>query len=199
MKALPLIAALALVPAAASAQQEGKGPDLPQQGSSASTSSDANQAADKAQRGSRRYNAGGSERAGPPAPGIVSGEANGMAGGRTDEGPRGGTGIRGADRAMHERERARENSQARGRNKKGTLVRPAETPPQINRNPQPIGSGAPQTPVADEPRPQGQNYPAGPQPRAAGGVASDTGDTSPGAAATTGTAGKASPPEPEKK
>jgi hypothetical protein len=122
-----------------------------------------------------------------------------MAGGRTDEGPRGGSGIRGEKGALHEHRRARVNSQARGRNPKGSLLRPADTPPQINRNPKAMGSGAPMTPVQNEPQPQGRDYPAGPQQGAAGGVASDTGDTSPGAAATTGTAGKAAPPQPEEK
>ena len=162
-------------------------------------SSTRNKSADTSQRGSRGSTAGGQERTGAPAAGLESGEANGLAGGRTDEGPRGGTGIRRGDRVRHERTRSRKNSQARARNPKGSLLRPAESPPQINRNPQPMGSGAPQTPVQKEPRPQGRNYPAGPQHGAAGGVASDTGDTSPGAAATTGTAGKGAPQPEEKK
>lgn len=159
----------------------------------------ANRASDSSQRGSRLSNAGGEDRSGPPAPGIESGDASGPAGGRTDEGPRGTTGIGGVEGVRHEHELARANSQARGRNRKGSFDRPADTPPQINRNPKPIGSGAPMTLVADEPRPEGRNYPAGPQPGAAGGIASDTGPTSPGAAATTGTAGKAAEPDGEEK
>ncbi|HTO95529.1 MAG TPA: hypothetical protein VMK66_00685 [Myxococcales bacterium] len=111
-------------------------------------------------------------------------------------GPRGGTGIRGEKGARHVHRRARANSQARARNPKGSLSRPADTPPRINRNPKAIGSGAPTTPVAREPQPQGRNLYAGPQQGAAGGTASDTGPSSPGAAATTGTAGKAAEPNP---
>ena len=190
---------LALAPLAAAGQESGKGqPDLPQRGS-APTAGEANRAADTSQRGSRGSTAGGEERTGPPAAGIESGNANGLAGGRTDEGPRGGTGIREDGRARHEHARARKNSQARGRNKKGSLARPADSPPQINRDPKPMGSGAPMTPPGKEPQPEGRNYPAGPQPGGAGGIASDTGDSSAGAAATTGTAGKAAPPQPEDK
>lgn len=141
--------------------------------------------------------AGGEERRGAPAAGVQSGQANGMAGGRTDEGPKGGTGIRGEEGSRDEQRRARANSQARGRNRKGSLSRPADSPPQMNRDPKPMGSGAPMTPVAKEPRPQGRNYPAGPQKGGAGGVASDTGPASPGAAATAGSAGKAAEPEKE--
>ena len=99
----------------------------------------------------------------------------------------------------HERELARANSQARARNRKGSFDRPADTPPQINRDPRPMGSGAPMTLVADEPQPEGRNHPAGPQSGAAGGIASDTGPASPGAAATTGTAGKAAEPDQDEK
>ena len=170
----------------------------PQQGS-VPTPAEANRAADTSERGSRGTTAGGEERAGPPGAGLESGQANGMAGGRTDEGPRGGTGIRGGERISHEHQRARKSSQARGRNAKGSLLRRAEAPPQINKNPTPMGSGAPMTRPSKEPKPQGPNLDAGPQQGAAGGVASDTGETSPGAAATTGTAGKAAEPRPEKK
>src|SRR5438128_5682260 len=129
---------------------------------STSTPSEVNSAADSSQRGSRGSTAGGEERTGPPAAGIESGDANGMAGGRTDEGPRGGTGLReGATRI--ERERARVNSQARRRNRKGSLERPAESPPQRNEHPKAMGSGAPMTPVDQEPRPEGRNYVEGAQ------------------------------------
>src|SRR5882762_252937 len=87
---------------------------------SSSTPGEASRAADDSQRGSRDPAAGrGDERTGPPAAGVTSGEANSMAGGRTDEGPRGGTGIReGGDRISKDHQRARANAQARGRNKK---------------------------------------------------------------------------------
>ena len=62
-----------------------------------------------------------------------------MAGGRTDEGPRGGTGIReGGDRIRKDQQQARANAQARGRNKKGSFERPADTPAQMNRDPKPM-------------------------------------------------------------
>jgi len=201
MKALAFAAALALAPLAASAQAGGGtspgSPDRPQQGSNP-TPSEASKSGGTTQRGSTSGAARGETRAGPLGAGLEAGAANAMAGGRTDEGPKGGTGIRGEKGVRHEHKRARANSQARASNRKGSLQRPAETPPQINRNPKPEGSGAPMTPVAQEPQPQGQNYNAGPQQGAAGGVASDTGPTSPGAAATTGTAGKAAEPKPEK-
>jgi hypothetical protein len=164
---------------------------------STSTPSEVNSAADSSQRGSRGSTAGGEERTGPPAAGIESGDANGMAGGRTDEGPRGGTGLReGATRI--ERERARVNSQARRRNRKGSLERPAESPPQRNEHPKAMGSGAPMTPVDQEPRPEGRNYVEGAQHGAAGGVASGTADA-PGGASTEGTAGKGAQAQPDKK
>ncbi len=164
---------------------------------STSTPSEVNSAADTSQRGSRGSTAGGEERTGPPAAGIESGDANGMAGGRTDEGPRGGTGLReGATRI--ERERARVNSQARRRNRKGSLERPAESPPQRNEHPKAMGSGAPMTPVDQEPRPEGRNYVEGAQHGAAGGVASGTADA-PGGASTEGTAGKGAQAQPDKK
>ncbi len=198
MKHLVVAALLALVPGSALAQENGQGrPDLPQRGSLPAPT-DANRAADTSERGSRGSTAGGEERTGPPGAGIESGDANGLAGGRTDEGPRGGTGIRGAKGARHEHRRARKNSQARARNRKGSLLRPPGTPAQMNRNPKAMGSGAPQMPVAKEPRPQGPDIYAGPQEGAAGGIASDTGPSA-GAAATTGTAGKGAEPKPEKK
>jgi hypothetical protein len=166
---------------------------------SAPTPADANRAADTSQRGSRGSTAGGDERTGPPAAGIESGDANGMAGGRTDEGPRGGTGIReGGSRIQSERARGKVNSQARPRNRRRSLNRPADSPPQRNEDPKPMGSGAPMTPVQSEPVPQGRNYPDGAQHGAAGGVASGT-DEEAGSASTRGTAGKGAQTQPDKK
>lgn len=180
---------LTLCPLAALAQDTSEGrADSPQRGSSP-TPMDANHAPATSQRGSRGSTAGGAERTGTPGAGIESGDANGMAGGRTDEGPRGGTGIRGTLRGRHTRARARANAQARRPNPKDSLERPAETPPQIELDPKPMGSGAPMVTVDQEPQPQGRNYPDGPQPGAAGGIASGT-EGSPGGAATEGTAGK---------
>jgi hypothetical protein len=160
------------------------------------TPRDASRAGDDSQRGSRDPAAGGKERTGPPGAGVEAGDANSMAGGRTDEGPRGGTGIReGGDRIRKDHQRARANAQARGRNKKGSLDRPADTPAQMNRNPKPIGSGAPSTP---EPRPQGGNYVEGPQHGAAGGVASAP-EEDPGGSSTRGVAGKGAETQPDKK
>jgi hypothetical protein len=191
-------AALSVSPLTALAQNTSEGrADSPQRGSSP-TPMDANHAPPTSQRGSRGSTAGGAERTGAPGAGIESGDANGMAGGRTDEGPRGGTGIRGTQRGRHARARARANSQARRANPKGSLERPAETPPQIELNPKPMGSGAPMTPVDQEPQPQGRNYPDGPQPGAAGGIASGS-EGNPGGAAVEGTAGKGAQTQPGKK
>ena len=111
--------------------------------------------------------------------------------GSTDEGPRGGTGIRdGATRIERERARARANSQARRRNRKGSLERPAETPPQRNEDPKTMGSGAPMTPVDQEPRPQGRNYLEGDQRGAA---------DAPGGASPEGSAGKGAQTESDEK
>ena len=189
----------AVLCALAMAQSTGEGrPDSAQRGS-APTPTDANRAADTSQRGSRGSTAGGDERTGPPAAGIESGDANGMAGGRTDEGPRGGTGIReGGSRIQNERARGKVNSQARPRNRKRSLNRPADSPPQRNEDPKPMGSGAPMTPVQSEPVPQGRNYPDGAQHGAAGGVASGT-DEEGGSASTRGTAGKGAQTQPDKK
>ena len=165
---------------------------------SAPTPADANRAADTSQRGSRGATVGGDERTGPPAAGVENGDANGMAGGRTDEGPRGGTGIReGGSRLQRDKARSRANSQARSPNRKGSLQRPAEAPPQRNDNPEVMGSGAPMTPVRAEPQPQGRNYVEGPQPGAAGGVASGTQDE-PGGASPRGTTGKGAQTQPDK-
>ncbi|HEY6909290.1 MAG TPA: hypothetical protein VI356_07970 [Myxococcales bacterium] len=193
-----LAAALSLSPLAALAQNSSEGrADAPQRGSSP-TPMDANHAPPTSQRGSRGSTAGGAERTGTPGAGIESGDANGMAGGRTDEGPRGGTGIRGTLRGDHTRARARANAQARGPNQKGSFDRPAETAPQIELNPKVMGSGAPMVRVEDEPQPQGRNYFEGPQPGAAGGIASGT-EGSPGGAAVEGTAGKGAAMQPDKK
>jgi len=187
-----------LLPAAALAQSTSERPDSAQRGSTPNPT-EVNSAADTSQRGSRGSTTGGEERTGPPAAGIESGEANGMAGGRTDEGPRGGTGIReGAPQIERERARARVNSQARRRNRKGSLERPAESPPQRNEHPKAMGSGAPMTPVDQEPRPEGRNYVEGAQHGGAGGVASGTADA-PGGSSTEGTAGKGAQAQPDKK
>src|SRR5258706_10059419 len=117
-------------------------PDADAQRASAPTPSDANRMGDSSQRGSRGYTPGGDERTGPPAAGVESGDANGMAGGRTDQGPRGGTGIReGGARIRREKAQARANAQARRRNSKRSLERPADAAPQINTDPEPGGSG----------------------------------------------------------
>src|ERR1700758_4900609 len=128
----------------------------PQRGD-APTPSDANRMGETSQR-VWRGDTGGDERTGPPAPGIESGDANGMAGGRTDEGPRGGTGIRSSPSEQDERARANANPQAPGRNKTGDFLSPADTPPQMNRNPKPIGSGAPQVNPDQQPQARGKRY-----------------------------------------
>ncbi len=144
----------------------------PQRGSAPSPS-DANRMGDSSQRSSRGYTPGADDRTGPPAAGVESGDANGMAGGRTDQGPRGGTGIReGGARIRREKAQARANAQTRRRNSKRSLERPAEAPPQMNTDPKPMGSGAPMRSATDQPAPQGRNYVEGPQHGAAGGVAS---------------------------
>ena len=192
MRRAILAAVLAVTPAAFA--QSGD----PQR-ASAPTPSDANRAADTSQRGSRGTNAGGDERTGPPGAGVESGDANGMAGGRTDEGPRGGTGIReGGSRIQRDRARGKVSSQARRRNKKGSLDRPADSPPQRNENPKPMGSGAPMVPVTEQPQPEGRNYVEGPQPGAAGGVASGT-EGAPGGSSPSGVSGKGAQTQPDKK
>lgn len=149
--------------------------------------------ADTSQRGSRGSAAGGAERTGLPAAGIESGEASGLAGGRTDEGPAGGAGIRrGASRS--ERQRAKAADQARGRNAKGSLARPADSPAQINRNPKAIGSGAPNLPPDQQPRAEGKNYGRRRMEGNAGGVAS--GEDNPGGSAPAGNSGKSKRTQP---
>jgi hypothetical protein len=125
---------------------------------------------------------------GKPGAGIQSGTANGMAGGRTDVGPEGQTGIRRMKGAKHERARAKANSQARGPNKPGSFLRPADTAPQMNTHPKAIGSGAPEIPVDQEPPVRGKNLGRASHRGRAGGVASGKGN--PGAASTKGSAGK---------
>ena len=160
-------------------------------------SQEANQEASSAQRSSRGSGPGGEEREGGSTGGIQSGQANGMAGGRTDEGPEGGTGIRGDGARVHPRARAKADSQARGRNRKGSMERPSHSPPDINRNPTPIGSGAPAT-AAGQPAEREGRIPAGPQAGAAGGVSSGTEDA-PGASAPKGPVGKGAETQPDKK
>ena len=153
MTSLLCVAALLL----AQSTTEGKA-DKSQQATSP-TPADANtRSADTSQRGSHGSTAGGEERSGKPGAGIESGDANGLAGGRTDEGPAGGTGIRGALGEQHERARAKANSQRRGRNRKGSLERPAEAGETLNQHPRAMGSGAPNIPVDQEPKTQGKNY-----------------------------------------
>ena len=167
------------------------------QRASAPAAVDANRAANSAQQSSR-VTAGGEERTGPPAPAVQSGDANAIAGGRTDEDPRGGTGIReGSERMRKDRARARANAQARRRNRKGSFERPAHAPADMNRDPKPMGSGAPADP-SDQPRPQGKSDREGPQPGAAGGVNSGPGE-SPGGSSARGPAGKGAQTRPDKK
>ncbi|HYS09838.1 MAG TPA: hypothetical protein VEP66_13885 [Myxococcales bacterium] len=189
---MSLLAAAALVAALAASDP----PDSSQRGS-APTPAQSNRAADDAQRGSRGSTAG-EERTGPPSAGIENGEANGLAGGRTDEGPRGGTGIRGDDEAVtRDRARNRANAQARPRNKKGSFDRPADTPPDMNRDAKPMGSGVRRR-TADQRPPRTKTIPDGAQQGAAGGVASDP-EESPGGSAPNGTAGKGAGTQPDKK
>jgi hypothetical protein len=77
-----------------------------------------------------------------PGPGIESGTGNAIAGGRTDVGPTGVTGLENGMGPAHERALAKANDQARGENEKGSFLRPAETPAQLELNPQVMGSGA---------------------------------------------------------
>jgi hypothetical protein len=74
-------------------------------------------------------------------PGVESGTGNAMAGGRTDFGPTGATGLVGSG-AAHELALARANDQARGANPKGSFLRPADSPAQLELNPAVMGSGA---------------------------------------------------------
>jgi len=99
----------------------------------------------------------GEGRIGPLGPGIEPGTANALAGGRNDVGPLGVTGIWTMPGAA-ERERAIANDQARGPNLPDSFLRPADTPPQINLNPRPMGSAEPNLPPEQEPQAHGRMY-----------------------------------------
>ena len=129
----------------AQSTKEGRA-DMPQRGS-APTPADRNSTSDTSQRGSMGSTAGGEDRTATPGAGIEIGVANGLQGGRTDEGPFGGTGIRNVDDPQAEQARANAYDQARGPNAPGSFLRPADTPADMNRDPKPQGSGAPQLPV----------------------------------------------------
>ena len=182
MRGLFLGVLLCAAGALAQSSKEGK-TDGPQTGSMP-TPADRRSTSESSERGSMGSTAGGEERTAVPGAGIESGDANGMAGGRTDEGPRGGTGIRGP--VSHERSRAKRHDQARGRNPKGSFLRPADSPPDMNRDPKAKGSGAPQLPVDEQPQAQGRAIARHPS------RASPTPKGSPGAAAAQGSAGKSS-------
>lgn len=184
---LALIALLAFAPAAlAQSTKEGKD-DSPQLGS-APTPADRKSTAETSERGSMGVTAGGQERTAIPGAGIESGEANGMAGGRTDEGPRGGTGIR-ESAPPGERARQRADDQLRAENAPGSFLRPADSPPDMNLDPEPIGSGAPQVLPDAEEQDFGKLYLHHEIAR----------PDNPGAAAAQGSAGKAKPPKPVSK
>ena len=69
-----------------------------------------------------------------PPRGVENGKANQV--GRTDQGLT-------SDPAEHEeRDRAKDNDQARGPNEPGSLDRPADSPPQMERQPKAKGSGS---------------------------------------------------------
>ncbi|MCA1828143.1 MAG: hypothetical protein ABR567_20435 [Myxococcales bacterium] len=178
-----MIAAIILALALAQSTKEGKS-DTAQRGS-APTPADRGSTAESSQRGSIGSTAGGEERTSVPGAGIESGDANGMAGGRTDEGPGGGTGIRNSTTPQAERARANANDQARGKNKRGEFLRPADSPPQMNVNPKPIGSGAPQIPPDQQPQARGKRYGRTPSHGRAKGKDKDA-----GGAAAQGSAGK---------
>ena len=101
---------------------------------------------------------GGTDRIGPPGPGIEAGRANGLAGGRTDEGPLGGTGIPGGFGEQHEHARAVANSQGRKPNAPGSFLRPPDMPPVTELHPRARGSGAPSLPPDEEPQASGKDY-----------------------------------------
>lgn len=176
IRALILSAALISLPAMAQSTGEGRS-DSTQRGS-APTPADRGSSAESSQRGSMGSTAGGSERTATPGAGLEAGEANGMAGGRTDEGPMGGTGIRGTLPPSTTRARANAADQARGRNPKGSFERPADSPAQMNRHPVAMGSGAPQVPVSEQPEARGGNYGPATKEGRAGGIASGEGNPS---------------------
>jgi hypothetical protein len=120
-----------------------------------------------------------------PGPGIETGSANAMAGGRTDLGPTGETGISGNSGTSHERALAKVNDQTRGENERGSFLRPADTAAQIELNPQVMGSGADYGPFPFG----GHNYFDGHAVHGkANGIASGPGN--PGGASAHGIAGK---------
>jgi hypothetical protein len=96
----------------------------------------------KAQATSQRGSGAKGEETATPGPGLEAGAGNGMAGGRTDLGPTGVTGMVSGAGASHEQALAKANDQARGENEKGSFLRPAETPAQLELNPRVMGSGA---------------------------------------------------------
>jgi hypothetical protein len=114
-----ILAAALVLPAASSGQTQRKARETTQQGS-----------------GTR------GQATATPGPGIEAGTGNAMAGGRTDFGPTGVTGIDGTGGTAHERALAKVNGQARGENEKGSFLRPAETAPQMELAPRAVGSGA---------------------------------------------------------
>src|SRR5438132_7780067 len=173
---------LAVAALLAQSTTEGKG-DGAQRGS-APTPADRNSSSDSSQRGTMGSTAGGEERTSVPGAGIESGDANGMAGGRTDEGPAGGTGIRSSTPGESERARANANDQARGPNAKGTFLRPADTPPQMYTGGKALGSGEPQLPPDQQPQARGRRYRRTPSHGRA------SGKDNPGGAAPQGSAGK---------
>jgi hypothetical protein len=97
------------------------------------------QALHKAPETSQRGSGAKGEATATPGPGLESGKANET--GRTDLGPTGMTGLAGTG-AAHEWALARANDQARGANPKGSFLRPADSPAQIELDAHVIGSGA---------------------------------------------------------
>ena len=151
-------AALALAPAVASAQSTPSAQGNSQQGSAPTARSRGNNAADTSERGSRGSQSTTGERTGPPGAGIESGQGEALGGGRTDEGPAGGTGIRASANTTGERQQAKLDDQLRGANRDGSLLRPADSPADINRDPKAMGSGAPNVPPGQGTEADGKNY-----------------------------------------
>jgi hypothetical protein len=118
-RGIALAVAALMLPAASFAQAQRKGQETTQQGS-----------------GTR------GQATAAPGPGIEAGTGNAMAGGRTDFGPAGVTGIDAVAGLSHDRALAKANDQARGENGKGSFLRPADTAPDMDLSPQAIGSGA---------------------------------------------------------
>lgn len=189
-------AALALAPALASAQSTSEGQHGTAQQGSAPTPKDRGiGSSDTSERGSRGSQGMNGARTGPPAAGVESGQGEALGGGRTDEGPAGGTGIR-ASPNTDERRQAKLDDQARGANRNGSLLRPADSPADMNRDPKAMGSGAPNVPPGADTKAEGQNYGADhPAEGRAGGIAS--GEDNPGASSPAGISGKAKRTQPE--